>query len=170
MDTREFIQASLDRVKLATARVVDGLSHSELAWRPGPECGSIGLILFHMVRSEDTFIQTRIQGKPLVWEAEKWYEKLNLPAAETGSGYTAEQIAAFRVPELNDLTGYAEAVRARTLEYLKGITDAEYTRVITLARLGDIPVGKLLALVVVHLAQHVGEISYLRGMQRGLNK
>jgi len=170
MEIREFIQGALDRVKQTTAKVVDGLSHHELIWRPGPECSSIGLILFHMARFEDTFVQSRILGKPQVWESEKWYEKLNLPISEIGSGYTAEQIAAFRVPELKDLAGYAEAVRVRTLEYIKGMTDEEFNKVINLPRLGNVTIGALFTIIVVHLAQHVGEISYLRGMQRGLNK
>ncbi len=71
MDLRDFIQAGLDRVKQATMKAVAGLSHHELMWRPGPEANSIGIILFHQARAEDTFVQTRIQGKPQVWESEK---------------------------------------------------------------------------------------------------
>ena len=170
MEVKEFIQDALDRVKRTTTRLVDGLSHQELMWRPGPECNSIGLILFHQARFEDTFVQSRIRGKPQVWEAEKWCQKFNMPVSESGSGYTAEQIAGFRVPELTDLIGYTEAVRARTLEYLEDAPDDEFNRVVNMPRMGDITVGALFALIVVHLAQHSGEISYLRGVQRGMNK
>ncbi len=170
MEIREFIQSALDRVKQATTRAVNGLSHQELTWRPGPECNSIGLILFHQARFEDSFVQGRIRGKSQVWDLEKWYQKLNMPVSESGSGYTAEQIAAFPVPELTDLMGYAEAVRAQTLEYLRDITKDEFNKTINMPRLGDLTIGALFTIVVVHLAQHSGEISYLRGMQRGLNK
>ncbi len=170
MELRDFIQAGLDRVKQGTTRAVDGLTLYELMWRPGPEANSIGLILFHQARSEDTFVQTRIQAKPQVWESEKWYQKLNLPASESGSGYTAEQVAAFPVPELKDLLGYAEAVRMRTLEYLKSMTPDKLDKVINMPRFGDVTIGAIFARIVVHLAQHVGEISYLRGLQRGMNK
>ncbi|MCJ7743767.1 MAG: DinB family protein [Dehalococcoidales bacterium] len=170
MEMKDFIKGALDRAKQGTTRAVDGLSHNELIWRPGPECNSIGLILFHQTRFEDSFVQGRIVGNPQVWESDKWYEKFNMPASESGSGYTAEQLAAFRVPELKDLLGYADAVRAKTLEYLKSAPNNEFDRVINMPRFGDVAVGALLALVIVHMAQHAGEIAYLRGVQRGMNK
>ena len=170
MEMRDFIKGALDRVKQGTVRAVDGLSHYELIWRPGPECNSIGLILFHQARFEDSFVQGRILGKPQVWESEKWYEKFNMPVSESGSGYTAEQIAAFPVPQLKDLLGYSDAARAKTLEYLKTAPGSDFDRVINMPRFGDVTVGALFMLVIVHQAQHVGEIAYLRGMQRGMNK
>lgn len=170
MEVRDFIQSGLDRVKQTTERAIDGLSHHELMWRPGPEANSIGLILLHAARSEDLFMQTRIQGKPQVWESEKWYQKLNLPASESGSGYSAEQCTAFSMPEQKDLLAYAEAVRVRTQDYVKGMTLDKFDKIINSPRLGDITIGAYLALMLVHAAQHAGEISYLRGLQRGMNK
>ncbi len=170
METREFIQGALERVKQSTTRVVTGLSPQELMWRPGPECNSIGLILFHQVRSEDGFVQGRILSQPPLWEAERWYQKLNMPVSDSGSGYTPGQIIAFPVPELTDLMGYAEAVRARTLEYLKDKNNDDFNKTINMPRGGDITIGALFSLIVVHLAQHIGDIAYLRGMQRELNK
>ncbi len=169
METRECIQDALDRIKQTTTRVVTGLSPHELMWRPGPECNPIGLMFFHQARSEDAIVQGRIQGQPQVWESGEWYQKLNMPVSESGSGYTLEQIAAFRVPELKDLMDYSEAVRARTLEYLKGKNNDEFNKVISTPR-GDVTIGALFIAIVVHSAQHVGDISYLRGMQRGMNK
>ncbi len=170
MEIKDFIQGALDRVKQTTTRVAEGLTPQELAWRPGPEGNSIGVILFHMARFEDRFVQGRIRGKPEVWETEKWYEKLNLPAGDTGGGYTTEQVVSFRVPELKALMDYTGAVQARTLEYLKGLTTEELGKVVDLPRLGNPTVGALFTLIITHLAQHAGEISYLRGMQRGANK
>lgn len=169
METREFIQGSLDRTKQATTRVVTGLSPHELMWRPGPECNPIGLILFHQARSEDGFVQGRILGQPQVWESGKWYQRLNMPVSETGSGATLEQITNFHVPELKDLMDYSEAVRERTLEYLKGKSNDEFNKIITTPR-GDVTLGALFITIAGHLAQHLGDISYLRGIQRGLNK
>jgi uncharacterized damage-inducible protein DinB len=170
MELTTFIQDEFDRVSRATTRTVDSLSQYELMWRPGPEANSIGLILLHMARSEDIFVQARVQGKPQEWESEKWYEKLNFQAGDTGSGYTREQVAAFAVPELKDLLGYAEAVRTQTVQYLKGLTPDGFDKLINMPRLGDITIGAVFSLIAVHLAQHTGEISYLRGLQRGMNK
>ena len=104
-------------------------------------------------------MQIRIQVKPQVWESDKWYQKLNLPVSETGSGYTAEQCVSFPVTEAKELLAYADAVRIRTLDYLKGMTPEKFDRVLNTPRLGDITIGAYLALMLVHLAQHAGEIS-----------
>ena len=170
MELADFIHAGLDRVKEATKTTLDGLSHDELKWQPKPEANSIGLILFHMARSEDTYVQSRILGKPQIWELERWYQKLNLPLAERGSGLTAEQVAAFPVPQLSDWMGYSEAVRSRTLDCLKGMRPGEFDRIVNTPHAGNLAVGVVFARLIVHLAQHTGEISYLRGLQRGINK
>jgi hypothetical protein len=140
-----------------------------------------------MARSEVRFIQSLLQGKPQLWESEKWYQRLRKTANDSGSRYTAEQVAAFAVPELKDLQGYAEAVRKRTLEYLKDITPEKFDKKVNLPPMGpppkDVPAGKpkmspfadatvgsMLSITLTHLAEHAGEISYLRGLQRGMDK
>ncbi len=171
MELRDIIQAGLDRVKEETMRVLDGLTPYEIWWRPGPGANSIGLILFHSARSEDMYVQTRIQGKPAMWESEKWYQKLHLPESERGAGFTsAEQVAAFPALEFKDLMAYAIAVRTRTLDYVKGMAPDGFNKIINVPRRGDIAIGSYLVLMMVHMAQHAGEISYLRGLQRGMNK
>jgi hypothetical protein len=122
-------------------------------------------------------------------ETEKWYQKLNKAINDTGSHYTEEQCTAFVVPELKDLQSYAEAVRKQTLEYLKDMTPEKLDKKVDLPPMGPPPkdvsggkstpprrlpfepiVGVLLLFTVTHLAQHAGEISYLRGLQRGMDK
>jgi len=131
METRDFIKAALGRIKIATDRVLDGMTYSEMTWQPRPDANSIGLIIFHQSRSEDRFVQARIKGKPEIWETEEWYKKLKMPVTETGSGYTAEQVAAFVPPRLADLQPYADAVRAHTLDFLAEMTPAKFARIIT---------------------------------------
>ncbi len=170
MELKDLIKAELEGMDQSVSRAVDGLSHNELIWRPGLEAASIGLILYQQMRSEDRDIQVTIQGKTQVWDLDKWYEKLHLPANESGAGYTAAQIAAFPVPELKDLLAYGKAVRAQTLEYVKGVTPEKFEKIIKHPRLGDVTVGALFALIVVHGAHRIGQVMYLRGLQRGLNK
>lgn len=170
MELKDFIQNGLDRVKQATMKAVDGLTPDELKFRPGVEANSIGLIFFHQARSEDMFVQARIQGKPEIWESENWHRKLNMQVSDSGGHLTVEQIAAFRVPELKDLVTYSEAVRTRTIEYLKGMTAAQFDRVINMPRRGDVSIAAVFSIIMVHSAEHAGDISYLRGLQRGLDK
>jgi hypothetical protein len=186
MEIKELIQIGLANVKRSIDRTLDGLTPAEVKWQPRPDANSIGLILFHVVRSEDSSIQSRLQGKTQLWESEKWAQKLNKNLSDNGSHYTAEQVAAFIVPELKDLMGYVEAVRKQTLEYLINLTPVDFDKKFDLTPPRDIPVGmpnqprvspfrditigSMLMMNVTHFAQHAGEISYLRGLQRGMDK
>lgn len=161
----------LDRMQRAVVKAVDGLTNEELTWRPRPEANPIGFILWHQVRVEDAFVQGMIQQKPHLWVSEKWCQKLNLSEnpKDSGYGYTAEQVAAFAVPELEDLSGYAEAVRARTVEYLKGMPPDKFDEVIQTV-FGELTIGQIFSLLLCEITQHIGQIAYLRGLQRGLDK
>ncbi len=145
MDLRDYVRNQLNSVKCVTTRALDGLSHQELMWRPGPECNSIGLILLHQARFEDAFVPTRMQTKPQLWESDKWYRKLNLTLGDTGSHYTPQHVVSFTVPEPKEMLAYADAVRARTVEYLNNITPEEFDRKISDPRLGETTVGAVIA-------------------------
>ena len=155
----------------AVNAAVNGLSHEELTWRPEAEANPIGFILWHQIRCEDVFVQDWIQQKPQVWVSEKWYQRLKLPEnpQDEGYGYTAEQVAAFPVPKLKDLMGYAEATRTQTIKYLKATTTAKLDQTIQTS-LGELTISQTLALQLSEIAQHTGQIAYLRGLQRGLDK
>ncbi len=172
MEGIALIQSGLGNSKRGTDRVLDGLTAEEISWQPRPDANSIGLILLHMARSEDSFVNSMIQGKPQLWETGKWYEKLNMSVEDTGNRLTAEQVEAFVVPDIKDLMAYTEAVRNQTLDYLKDATPEALSQKVELTR--QLPfepiVGVLLMVNVTHLAQHVGEISYLRGLKRGMDK
>jgi len=172
MKVGDVILDMLDRMQQAVTGAVDSLTHEELTWRPGAEANSIGFILWHQVRCEDVFVQGMLQQKPQVWVSEKWYQKLNLPEnpRDLGYGYTAEQVVAFPVPELDGLLGYAAAVRAKTVEYLKGLTPDKFDEVIDTRFFGELPIGKIFSLLLCEITQHIGQIAYLRGLQRGLDK
>ena len=172
MNLSDFVLDNLDRIQRVLTKAVDSLTYEELTWRPGAEANPIGFILWHQVRCEDTYIQSLIRREPQVWVSEKWYQKLNLPDDpwDNGNDYTAEQVAGFPVPELKDLSGYAEAVRARTVVCLKDITPNEFDEEIRQPEFGGINVGRLFSYMLCELTQHIGQIAYLRGLQRGLSK
>jgi len=169
MEIKDYVKNEFDSLKRTSTRVLDTMTQQELMWRPASGCNSSGLILFHVARSEDSFVQTRLQGKPQIWESGKWHHKLNMGEAETGSHYAVDQVNAFRVPNMKELLDYYDAVRVSTLDYLSSLTPDAFNKVIKLP-FGEFTVAGVLSLVVSHTAQHLGEISYLRGMLRGMDK
>ena len=170
MELNDFIIDTLNQTQQAVTNATDGLTRDELEFQPKNDANSIGFILWHQVRAEDSMVNGMIQQKPQVWISDKWYQKLNLPEDDDGWGYTAEQVAAFPVPELKDLLEYAEAIRTRTVEYLGAIAADGLEQVIETHVFGKMTIGQIFARLLCEITQHIGQIAYLRGLQRGLNK
>ena len=175
MESKDLIKAGLENIKRTVDRTLDGLTRDEVNWHPKPDANSIGLILFHMARSEDSFVNRLIQGKPQLWETGKWYEKVNKELEDGGNRYTQEQVAGFVLPDLKSLQAYTDAVRKQTLDYLTKATPETLDRKVEMPQMGPVKrppttVGMLLLMNVTHLSQHAGEVSYLRGLKRGMDK
>jgi hypothetical protein len=182
-----FIQAGLEDVNMELNDKLKGLSPAELKWQPKPDANSIGLIWFHMVRAEDSLMNSWIQEKAQVWETGKWYLKMKRDVKDEGCRYSAEQVQAFVIPNQKVLHEYSSAVRKNTLEYLENLTSEKLQAKVNLPppppAIG--PDGKplpphkppfepivwsLLIFNVFHLSLHAGEISYIRGLIRGMDK
>ena len=170
MELKEYLQIELDGLERSIKRVLNGLTQDEVTWRPACGCNSIGLILFHNARSEDSFVQARIRGKPEIWTTGQWHVKLHLAENEAGAHYTAEQVNAFPVPKLEDIMAYYSNVRAVTLDYLKTMTAGDFDKKITMPRFDKLTIAAIFSIIIGHTSQHIGEISYLRGLQRGIDK
>jgi len=168
MEAKELILRSLEQSQQFLTNALDGLTQKEATWSPGPECNSIAFILWHTVRVEDRIINSMIQRGNELYEAEGWQKKLGTPAKETGGRYTVEQLQAWPVPKLEVLRGYANAVREKTLAFLNSVTPKKLSEVPSTDRPDS--VGASLGRMSTEIAMHVGQIGYLRGMQRGLGK
>ena len=169
MELKEYIRAEVEGLDRGLKRVIDGLKQEEVAWRPACGCNSIGLMLFHVFKSEDSFIQSRLRDKKELWETGKWYQKLNLDVKEAGAHYTVDQVNAFTVPKLEAILEYGAAVRAQTLAYLDTMTAAGFNKKIKVPW-GEMPLVMMFSMIVGHATGHFGEMSYLRGLQRGMDK
>ena len=169
MEAKELILQSLGQSQRFLNNTLDGLTQEEVAWSPAPECNSIAFILWHTVRVEDAVVNGAIQRKGDVYETEGWREKLGTPPNETGGRYTPEQLQTWKVPELEVLRGYAEAVRAKTLAFLQSVTPEKLSQEVVMFGRSD-TAGGVLGFLTTEIAMHVGQIGYLRGVQRGLSK
>ncbi len=166
MDVKGFALQSLSESQSALMQAVDGLSQEELMTQPQPGANHIAFTLWHMLRVEDWFFHYLFQRVPQVWESEKWHEKLNLPddPRVTGFGYTAEQVASFPSVPLRDLIAYGEAVRASTVDYLRSLGPARFDEIVKSRLFGEVSMGNLIGHLLLEIAQHVGQIAYIRGL------
>ncbi len=169
MEAKELILRSLEQSQRYLTKALDGLTQEEATWSPGPECSSIAFIFWHMTRWEDILVNHIIQGQPQLYETEGWREKLGTPAEETGYQYTAEQLQDWPVPKLEALQGYANSVRQKTLAFLNSSPPEKLSEVPQPDRSPD-SIGAILSHISTEIALHIGQIAYLRGVQRGLDK
>lgn len=171
MEVKDLIAQTLDSNWDMVQKAVEGLTSEELSKRPTDQCNSIGWLMWHTARAEDILINGSMQQKPQVWIQEGWYKKFNMEPDPEDEGYqhTPDQLAAFKVPDLEILKGYWTAVRNNTKAYLNSLRPADLERRIP-AMTGDgtSSVGDYLAFVLDEVLVHGGQIAYLRGMHRGM--
>lgn len=150
------------RVHEAVPEVLAGLSAADLTWHPGPESNSIAWLIWHLARVQDDHM-AGVASRAQVWP--DWAERFDLPfpLEDIGYGQTAEQAHKVSAPaEL--LVGYYDAVHARTVQIIQGLTEADLNRVVD--RSWDPPVTAAVRIVSVinDITQHIGQAAYLRGL------
>ncbi len=167
MEVKELILKSLEQSQGYLTRALAGLTQEETAWSPGAECNNIAFILWHTTRVEDLFVNRVIQRGKELYEAEGWQEKLGTPAK--AFGYTAEELQAWPVPKLEVLQEYVNSIREKTLALIQSLPEAKLSELARPDRPPD-TIGAILGRMSTEIALHVGQIAYLRGVQRGLDK
>ncbi len=171
MEAAQYTLNILSSLQDTLSNALDGLTQEEVAYQPDKESNSIGFILWHQTRAEDMMINPTLLGKQEIWETGKWAARMGFEDdfKDNGWGYTAEQLASFAVPKLEDLKAYAESVRAETEKYLESLTPEGFDEVKD-TFFGEMPVNNVITMLVCELALHVGHITYIRGLQRGLDR
>lgn len=185
MEIKELISSGLERSKGGLDRTLYGLSAEEINWHPKPDANSIGLILFHIARLEDSLV-SNLSGKPSLWDTEKWYIKLHKDQSDRGAHYTADQVAKFAISNPKDLLAYYDAARARTMDFINKVSPGRFDEKVDMPAPPPHPtdasgrpappkrpeptVGRMLVMILNESLSHGGEISYIRGLQRGLDK
>jgi hypothetical protein len=163
MNARVYIQHQLTRMRLLSDAVLGDTTDEQLNWTPPGTANPIKAPLTHLIMSEDRFIQTIIQGKPTIWEAEGWGKRVGL-AFDPSVGQAAWDAMVSTPLTLAPLLDYMAAVRAATDAYITTLTTKELDRQVRIMG-QEWPVADVLALLVVHVSGHIGEIAALKGMQ-----
>ena len=171
MDTAQFTLGILNSLQETLTKALDGLTPEELAYQPDKESNSIGFILWHMVRAEDMMVVATLMEKQEEWETGKWAVRMGFDEdfKDNGWGYTAEQLSSFKVPEIEELTAYGKAVRDETEKYITALSPEDFDQILP-TMFGEMSVGTILTMLLNELALHTGHITYIRGLQRGLDK
>ncbi|MBC3192402.1 DinB family protein [Pseudonocardia sp. C8] len=163
----ELLEDHFGRVDELVHDVLDGLTAPDLVRRPEGDGGRgnpIGWLVWHLLRVQDDHVAEAF-GTGQVWTDDGWADRfgLDLDPADTGFGHSPEQVDAVRTtPAL--LTGYGEAVHARTTGHLRNLTDDDLSRVLPPTYGEGVTLGERLVSVLGDDLQHAGQAAYLRGL------
>jgi hypothetical protein len=160
----DLIVDGLNRVKENVHAAVEGLTRSHLAERLDPGANSIAWLVWHLSRVQDDHIAD-LAGTTQVWISDGWAGRFALPLdnRDHGFGHTPQQVAKV-VADAEMLVWYHDAVHARSVDFISGLTDNDLARIID--RRWDPPVTMAVRLVSVvdDCAQHVGQAAFVRGI------
>ena len=139
MRSRDVLTYGYEQIEEAFTRTVEGLEPDDLNRRLQPGANPVGWLAWHLLRVQDDHVAD-VAAREQVWTAEGWVERfgLDLDPAATGYGFDGAAVDRVRIPSVDLLLGYSDAVHARSVEFLRGISADDL--------------------------QHVGQAAYVRGL------
>lgn len=165
MNTAELLADGYGRIKEAVHQAVQDLGPDELAARLDPEANSVAWLVWHLTRVQDDHV-AEVAGRPQTWTEEGWDARFGLPfdTAGIGYGHSPAEVGAVRVDSAELLTGYYDAVHVRTLDFVRGLTDADLDTVVDRRWTPHVTLGVRLMSVVNDDLQHAGQAAFVRGV------
>lgn len=160
----ELLVDAFGRIRETVHGVVDGLTPTQLTYRVDDDANSIAWLVWHLTRVQDDHVSD-VAETDQAWTAEGWADRFGLPfdAAATGYGHTSDDVAAVKVSaEL--LSGYHDAVHARTRSFVEGLSDADLDRIVDESWTPAVSLGVRLVSVINDDCQHVGQAAFARGI------
>ncbi len=152
-------------------RALDGLGEDELNWRPTLQSNSIDWMVWHMARVEDNLINVVLQNHGAIWERDNWSGRLAITYAGAGAGMTMREIGEMGRIDVPKVLEYYRSVRQSTADYFEdGMSESDLSRTIEHTNFRGWTGAQILGRLLCEEAEHLGQIEYLRGMMRGLNK
>jgi uncharacterized damage-inducible protein DinB len=164
MTSIDLLSDAFDRIRDAVHPAVQGLTTDELAARLDAEANSIAWLVWHLTRIQDDHV-AGVAGTEQAWTAEGWVNRFGLPFddGETGYGQGPDDVAQVRA-EAALLTGYHDAVHARTIAYLRTVADNDLGNVVDDSWDPPVTLATRLVSVIADDLQHVGQAAFLRGV------
>jgi uncharacterized damage-inducible protein DinB len=165
MRTRELLTHAYSQIGETLHAAVEGLSPDRLAARVGPDANPIGWLAWHLLRVQDDHL-AEVAGTEQVYTAQGFAVRFGRPADDTATGYgmSSLEVESLRVPSADLLLEYADAVAARSAEYLGGLSDDDLDRVVDERWDPPVTLGVRLVSVLSDDLQHVGQAAYVRGL------
>jgi uncharacterized damage-inducible protein DinB len=162
------IKSGLNEYYGKLKQTIDGLTPEELLWQPAPESNHILWTVWHMARVSDRWANSTVLGGDELWTSDGWAAKLGMPEDRYGRGETPDQVRDFPSVDINLVLEYSDAAHASLLGMVDALEQSDMDRDVYAAyRDESLNIGWILGHILAEESQHLGQIAYIRGMQRG---
>jgi uncharacterized damage-inducible protein DinB len=158
MDALALLREQATTADSLLTQVVANLTAEQALWHlEGSTANPIASTLMHIAFGEDRTVQRRCLGQPTIFEAGGWRARIGFdPDAPWAPASSVDPDA---------MRAYASEVRAATDSFLAAVQPADLERELEGPR-GRRPMLAILSLMlVIHKANHTGEIAALLGSQ-----
>jgi len=166
MSSTDLLTDAFERIRGVVHSALEGATIEVLNFRPDPEANTIAWLVWHLTRVQDDHV-AELVGEQQVWITGGWADRFDLPFERdaTGYGQSADDVAAVRADE-ELLAGYYDAVHVRTVDYLHGLAETEFNRIVDESWDPPVTLATRLVSIVSDDLQHAGQASYLRGLAK----
>lgn len=158
MNTAAYAKYALEQTFNLMNSVAEGMDDGHYNWQPGGTCNAIAKSHVHALTSIDFFVNMLAKGGgAMIWP--EFATKMGLPANPMGIWGFEGQVPLAMMKE------YAEQVQASALEYVGGLSDADFDRELETQFFGKQPLAFIIQIIGLHSAGHLGDMSAVKGMQ-----
>ncbi|MCQ9162487.1 MULTISPECIES: DinB family protein [unclassified Arthrobacter] len=165
MKTTDLLVDAFGRIGDIVGGVLDGMDLARINWRPGGAGNSVAWLVWHLSRGQDEQIAD-VAGIASVWQSGGYAARFGfaLDPKDTGYGHSAAQVDKVRVESTDLLREYHQAVLAQSLDYVRGLSDADLDRVVDKRWNPAVTLGVRLISIVDDCVQHGGQAAYVKGL------
>lgn len=165
METPDVLADAFGRINEEVHSAAVESDAAALNYRPDPAANSIGWLVWHLTRVQDHHVSD-LANREQAYVADGWSDRFGLTpdTEDVGYGHTSDQVGAVTFESPDDLLAYADAVHARSLDYVATLTRLELDRVVDTRWDPPVSAGVRIVSVIDDCMNHAGQANYVRGM------
>ena len=158
MDALTLIKQQIADARREFQGVMQGVDQSMMQWQPPGVANPIDDLFLHTVLGQDRQV-SRLTGKPPAFD--DWAARLNLPSDWRQTPESSRSLNA----SLDLLLEYAQAVYNVVDAFLDDLSDADLEKTVEAFGSQTSVASQISRNLVVHIYEHAGEISTIKGLQ-----
>ena len=167
---RDPIKSGLNEYYAKLKQTLDGLTNEELLWQPNLESNHILWTVWHMARVSDRWANSTVLGGEELWIRDGWAGRIGMLEERYGRGETPDQVRDFPLVDIDLVLQYFDKTHSSLLAMIDDLGETDLDRDVFAAyRDESLNIGWILGHILAEESQHLGQIAYIRGMQRGFN-